>query len=138
MSSKVLVLKSSFAQERQFGLIVGTVFTLLGGLWLYLGKLGFIAQGKLILGITLLVTGFVVPRALVLPRRGWMALAEFLFTLVSKVSLVLIYFLVFAPFGFIMRLRGWDPLQRRSVAARSYWNDYSERQRNLHHYEKMY
>jgi hypothetical protein len=110
----------------------------LGGLWLYLGKLGFIAQGKLILGVTLVLTGLVVPRALVLPRRGWMALAEFLFSIISKVALALLYFLVFAPFGFIMRLRGWDPLLRRSASARSYWNDYSERQSDLRHYEKMY
>ena len=67
-----------------------------------------------------------------------MALGEFLFTVISKVSLAVIYFLVFAPFGFIMKLRGWDPLQRRSAAASSYWNDYSERQSDHRHYEKMY
>lgn len=138
MSSEVSVRKLSRGREREFGLIVGTVFTLLGGLWIYLGKFGFVAQGKLILGITLVLTGLVFPRALVLPRRAWMALGEFLFTIISKGSLALLYFLVFAPFGFIMRLRGWDPLQRRSAAARSYWNNYSERQSDPRHYEKMY
>jgi hypothetical protein len=138
MDSKSVSPKLRFRAEREFGLIVGIIFSLLGGLWLYLGKLGFIAQGKLILGVTLVLTGLVVPRALVLPRRGWMALAEFLFSIISKVALALLYFLVFAPFGFIMRLRGWDPLLRRSASARSYWNDYSERQSDLRHYEKMY
>ena len=138
MSSEVSSRKLSYRQEREFGLIVGTVFTLLGGLWIYLGKFGFVAQGKLILGITLVLTGLLFPRALVLPRRGWMALAEFVFTLISKVALAILYFLVFAPFGFVMRLRGWDPLQRRSVANGSFWNDYSGRQRDLRHYEKMY
>ena len=86
----------------------------------------------------LVLTSLVSPRALVLPRQGWMALTGFLFSIITKVTLALLFFLVFAPFGFIMRLRGWDPLRRRSASAHTYWNDYSERQSDLRHYEKMY
>ncbi len=138
MRSEVDTPVSTFRREREFGIIVGGVLSLIGGLWLYLGKFGLLAQGKLILGGTLILAGLAFPRALVYPRKVWFAIAEFLFSLITKFALALVYFLVFAPAGFIMRLRGWDPLLRRSASAGSYWNDYSERQKDSRHYEKMY
>ena len=138
MERKSISRKQRFGAEREFGLIVGSVFTLLGGLSLYLNRLGFLAQVKLTLGVVLIVAGLFFPVALALPRRGWMALAMAVFSVITNVALALVYFLVFVPFGFILKLRGWDPLLRRSAPARSYWSDYSERQRDVRHYERMY
>jgi hypothetical protein len=46
MHSKSVATKQLSKAEREFGLIVGSVFILMGGLWLYLGKFGFVAPTK--------------------------------------------------------------------------------------------
>ncbi len=138
MSLNSAPLKSSFRPERDFGLIVGTVFALLGGWWLYRGKFGFVAPGFLTLGIVLLLSGAVFPKVLVLPRRLWMALAEVLSFIMTRVILALVFFLVATPIGIFKRLRGWDPLRRRAAPEPSYWKPYAARQRDPRHYEKMF
>lgn len=130
--------KTRFRAEREFGLIVGAVFTLIGGIGLYLGRLGSYAPIKLGAGVLLILCALLIPRALVYPRRGWMTIGEFIFSLITKTTLAILFFVVFAPVGLFMRWRGWDPLQRRADSSPTYWNDYSERQTDPRHYEKMY
>jgi hypothetical protein len=124
--------------EREFGLVVGGVFVLLAGWWLYRGKFGSAVQILLPLGGLLVLLGLVWPRALVLPNKAWMLLAEGLSYVTTRVILALVFFLIVTPIGVIKRLSGWDPLSRRSASSESYWRPYSERQRDRRHYEKMY
>jgi hypothetical protein len=130
--------RKSFRIEREFGLVVGGVFVLLGGWWLYRGKFVSATQVVLPLGALLVILGLVWPRALVLPSRAWMMLAEALSFITTRIILALVFFLVVTPIGFVKRLSGWDPLGRRGARSESYWKPYSARQRNPRHYEKMY
>ena len=131
-------MKKRFRMEREFGLIVGVVFALLGCWWLYRGKFSAVAHITLPLGIVLIVLGLVFPRALVYPSKAWMMLAEALSFVTTRIILGLVFFLVVTPIGVVKRLLGWDPLQRRAGSSGSYWRPYSERQRDPRHYEKMY
>ncbi len=54
-------------------------------------------------------------------NRAWMAFAEALGYVNSRILLTLVYFIVITPFGFIMRLMGHDPLCRRAPRRESYW-----------------
>src|SRR5712664_2398106 len=128
----------SFRVEREFGLIVGSIFVLLGGWWLYRGKLNTAAHITLPLGSLLILFGLFWPRALVVPNRAWMLLAEGLSFVVTRIILGLVFFLVITPIGVVKRLSGWDPLSRRGARSASYWKPYSERQRDPRHYEKMF
>src|SRR5260370_202423 len=130
--------KSSFRAEKEFGLIVGGVFGLLSGWWLYRGKFVNAAHITLPLGIVLLLCGLLWPRVLVFPNRGWMLLAEGLSFVTTRIILGLVFFLVITPIGFVKRLTGWEPLNRRGGPTVSYWRPYSERQRDPRHYEKMF
>ncbi len=130
--------KNSFRAEREFGLVVGGVFVLLAGWWFYRGKYVSAVQILLPLGGLLVLLGLVWPRALVLPNKAWMLLAEGLSYVTTRVILALVFFLMVTPIGFVKRLSGWDPLSRRSASSESYWRRYSERQRDRRHYEKMY
>lgn len=130
--------KPSFRVQREFGLIVGGIFVLLAGWWIHRGKFGSVAYGFLGLGIVLLVLGVIFPRALVLPNRIWMALAEGLSFIMTRVVLGIIFFFVVMPIGMVKRLCGWDPLHRRAAPAQTYWKPYSARQRDPRHYEKMF
>jgi len=130
--------RRSYRVEREFGLIVGGIFFLLGGWWLYRGKLITISHVVLPLGTLLVLLGLLWPRVLVWPNRAWMLLAEGLSFVSTRIILGLVFFLVVTPIGVIKRLSGWDPLSRRSAPSTSYWTPYSERQRDPRHYEKMY
>ena len=121
--------RRTFRAEREFGLLVGVVFALLGSWWL------------LPLGALLVFFGLIWPRALLWPNRAWMSLAAGLSFVTTRMILGLVFFLVVTPIGVVKRLMGWDPLGRRSghgARGASYWKPYSERQRNPRHYEKMF
>ncbi len=130
--------KRSFRAEREFGLVVGGVFALLSGWWIYRGKFQNVAYVTESLGLVLVVLGLIFPRILVYPNRAWMLLAGGLSFLSTRMILGIVFFLVMTPIGLIKRLFGWDPLQRRAGSSPSYWKPYSDRQRNPRHYEKMF
>ncbi|HEV7743999.1 MAG TPA: SxtJ family membrane protein [Pyrinomonadaceae bacterium] len=130
--------RRSLRAEREFGLVVGGVFVLLGAWWLYRGKFPNAAPIILPLGSLLVLLGLIWPRALVLPNKAWMLLAEGLSFVSTRIILAAVFFLVITPIGVVKRLSGWDPLSRRSLSGASYWRPYSERQRNKRHYEKMF
>jgi hypothetical protein len=130
--------KKSFRAQREFGLVVGGVFVLLGGWWLYRGKFTTAASFALPLGTLMVLLGVLWPRALVLPNRAWMLLAEGLSFIATRIILGAVFFLVITPIGVVKRLTGWDPLSRRGARSASYWRPYSERQRDARHYEKMF
>jgi hypothetical protein len=118
--------------------VVGGVFVLLSGWWLYRGKFITAIYVTLPLGMLLILLGLLWPRALVLPNRAWMLLAEGLSFVTTRIILGLVFFLVITPIGVLKRLSGWDPLSRRGPRSASYWKPYSERQRDPRHYEKMF
>jgi hypothetical protein len=129
---------ASYRAEREFGLLVGLVAILIGSRRLYQGRWGAVAIGLLGVGSALAILALFFPRALVLPNRWWMALAKWLSLITTPIILGIIFFLVVMPIGRIKRLFGWDPLRRRAPSAVSYWVSYSARQKDTHHFEKMY
>jgi hypothetical protein len=138
MQSNQKIAKKSFRVEREFGLVVGLVFALLGGWWLYRGTWETAATGFLGLGSVLVILGLLLPRALVYPNRAWMGLAGILSLVTTPIILGLVFYLVLMPIGVIKRLLGWDPLRRRAASAASYWVPYNERQHDPNHFERMY
>jgi len=138
MRSNQKISKTSFRDEREFGLTVGIVLILLGSWWFYTGRWEVVARGFLALGPSLVILGLLFPRALVLPNRAWMALAKLLSLITTPIILGIVFFGIFMPIGAIKRLFGWDPLRRRSSPGASYWVSYNARQRDPRHFEKMY
>ena len=130
--------KHSFRTEREFGLVVGSASLLLGGWWSYRGKFAGVSLALILVGIALIVLGLVLPKALVYPNKAWMMFASVLGVVVTHIVLAIVFFLIVTPIGVIKRLSGWDPLRRRTSPSASYWHSYSTRQRDKHHYEKMY
>ena len=128
----------SWRAEKEFGLVVGGVFALLGSWWLYRGRFLTAAYVLTISGAILILFGVIAPRVLVIPRKLWMKLAEAMAYVSSRIILAIVFFFVLTPIGLVKRAMGWDPLQRRAAARDSFWQPYPERQRNPRHYEKMF
>lgn len=132
------VQKRSYRTERDFGLLVGGVFVALGGWWFYRGRYSTLSIVLLVVGATLMLLGAFLPRALVVPNRLWMGLAEAMGYVSTRVILGVVFFLFVTPIGLVRRLFGGDPLGRRALRTESYWKPYTERRLDPKHYEKMY
>lgn len=105
---------------RKFGLVVGGVFAVLGGWFLFRQK----PAGPYLLapGVLLVLFGLVAPRLLRPVYVAWMALAFILGLVVSTVLLTLLFLLVVTPTGLVARLLGKDFLSRKlDRRATSYW-----------------
>jgi saxitoxin biosynthesis operon SxtJ-like protein len=132
----MLLRPASFRKEKEFGLIVGSVFVLLGVWWIYRGKFATASYVLNVTGAALILFGVVVPRLLVIPRKLWMKLAEGMAYVSSRIILAIVFFLILTPIGLAKRAMGWDPLERRAAPRDSFWHPYPRR--NPRHYEKMY
>jgi hypothetical protein len=112
--------KPALPSNRTFGWTFTAIFVVAGiyGTW----------QGGPVL--TALLALAVVMAAVTIKReswlaplnRAWMKLGELLGRVISPVVLGVIFFGVFTPVGFVMRLFGRDALCRTfDAAARTYW-----------------
>ena len=70
----------------------------------------------LLLGLALLR-----PRVLALPHRVWLRIGALIGSVVSPVVLGILYFVLLAPVGLLLRLRGRDALRLRQPASGSLW-----------------
>jgi Saxitoxin biosynthesis operon protein SxtJ len=106
--------------NRSFGTLFVVVFALVGGFiwWRGGGSFGWwFGVSALTLLVTLLAPDWLTPA-----NRAWMKLAELLNRIVSPLVLGVMFFGMFAPMGWAMRLSGRDALKRRiEPEARSYW-----------------
>ena len=96
---------------RKFGLTVGGVFCLLGAVSWWRGH--EVAPTIMwSLGAPLVLLGAVAPALLRPVERAWMAMAEVLGRINTRIILTALYFLVVTPVGWLRR-RSEDPLDRR-------------------------
>ena len=106
--------------DRSFGLTFTAVFALLGAWMAYRSSPHFFVP--LVASGLFLVATLAIPGALHPLNVAWMRLAAVLNRIVSPVVLGVIFFGMFAPIGWAMRLAGRDALKRRfEHEARSYW-----------------
>ena len=66
--------------------------------------------------------GLAVPIALKPLYLFWMALAIVLGFIVSRIIMIVVYYLILTPIGLIMRLTGRDVLSRKQSKVESYWD----------------
>ena len=127
----------SLKELRHFGWLVGAV---LGGLfgvffpWLF--ERAFPPWPWLI-AVPLIVLGTFSPSLLRGPYRAWMFLGNILNWINTRIILTLLFFLVFAPLGFLARLLGWDPMGRKSVSHQTSYRIQSK-QLSLEQMERPY
>ena len=107
--------------NRKFGLLFFVVFGLLAGFSWWRGGAAF----PYLVGISLafLLAAFVFPIVLRPLNRAWMAFALVLHKVTSPIILGVMFFGLFAPVAFVMRLGKRDVMKRRfDRGAGSYWN----------------
>ena len=104
------------AEGRRFGLLVGGVFLLLGGVSWWRGHQAapavlWAAGGALVLG------GLLVPGRMGPVHARWMALALLISRVTTPVFMGLIYFGLFTPMGLVRRVLGKNSLVRHDTGT---------------------
>jgi hypothetical protein len=120
MKEEIKALSTTPRDLRKFGLTVGSVFLLLGGLALWRHK--WTAPWLLTPGAVLFGFGLVAPKVLKPIYIAWMSFAFALGLIVSTVLLTVFFYLVITPIGLIARVAGKDFLSlKMGSGGQSYW-----------------
>lgn len=126
-------------QARKTALVVACVLLALAAWNLYRGRTTYVAVLGGIGCALLLVASPLVPAAVA--RRFhvfWMGAAALLGAINSRILLSLMFYLVFTPYGFISRLVGRDPLNRRTAKRESYWTPRKKTRQTKEGFERLF
>jgi hypothetical protein len=84
----------------------------------------FMSYAFIIVALIVFFTSVFSPYVLGLPFKVWIKIGRTIAKFNTMVLLGLIFFLVFLPFGLILRLANGDFMKRKFTDAESYWEDY--------------
>jgi hypothetical protein len=96
---------------RQFGLMVGGVFLLIG-LWPFVWRQEPVRLWAVVPGSLLAVAGLVMPTILKQVYQGWMWVGHVLGWVNTRIILGVLFYGVVTPMGLVMKLTGRDPMRR--------------------------
>ncbi len=110
------------AELRKFGLVTGAILIGLVGCFLpwLAGGLAKVQQWILYVGPVgsgLIIWALVHPASLIYFYKPWMKMAEVLGFINTRIILFILFYGMFMPMGFIMKLAGKDPMHRQLNAA---------------------
>ncbi len=110
------------AELRKFGLVTGAILIGLIGCFLPWLKGGIEKMLHWLLymgpiGGTLIIWALLHPASLIYFYKPWMKLAEGLGFINTRIILFILFYGLFMPMGFIMRITGKDPMHRELNAA---------------------
>jgi len=120
---------------KKFPLIIGTIFLLM---YLYFYFFTDVRYYLFLFAGMLAGLGFFLPVEVIYPfYKGWMSIAIFLSYFMSRLILIILFYLVITPLGLILRLFGKDFLELKiEREKKSYWNKKEEG--NISDPEKQY
>jgi hypothetical protein len=119
MAERVSAGLSAASQGRRFGTTVGAAFIGLAALMAWRGSdtLWVVFAG---VGVMLVLSGLVIPRALGPIERAWMAFALILSKFTTPVIMGVVYIGVITPIGALRRTFGGHPLVHAELNA-GFW-----------------
>ncbi len=121
--SDIRTIKSTPRDLRNFAYIVGGIFLALG-VWFYIAgrRYSLLAAG---IGVALILAGRFYAKILKPFHRCWMALGTTLGFVMTRVILLVAFYIIVTPLAAVMRLLGKRPLEmefRPKNALETYWH----------------
>ena len=130
-------IKSEKKELREFGITLGVVFGLLGALFWWRHKPSF--AYLLVASVFFAFFGLLIPVVLKPVQKVWMAVALIMGSIMTRVILSILFYLVITPIGFICRVLGKDILDLKiDKNKKSYWINREKSIINMAKYEKQY
>lgn len=126
-------------EQRKFGLLVGAVFIIIGLIrWAFLGFIG-IPYVWLSIGGVLILFGVICPKSLQPVFFLWMKLAEALNWLMTRLFLLVAFYLIITLIGILYRLFKGDPLNRQWLSKNeTYWEDVEIQPENIEEFRRQF
>jgi hypothetical protein len=130
-------IKSTTKDLRDFGLSIGVVLALLGGLLFWYERPLY--PYLLMAAAAFVLTGLVFPTPLKPLQRLWMTFAVLVGWFMTRLILTVLFFLVITPTGLCLRLFGKEFLDLKIDRSRkSYWNLRQRREIKPEEYERQF
>ncbi len=114
--------KPEVSELRSFGLLFGAFFILVLGIVVPMLRQEFSAlfsslslwpRWPWVVGGTVMAWAVIHPGSLHLLQRPWMVFADVAGWINTRIIMFLLFYFLILPIGFIMRLFGYDPMQRK-------------------------
>ena len=113
-------IEHSIGSERSFGIVFAVVFAIIGG-YIYWTS-GVVTWWPFFVASLFIVAAFVFPRLLRWPNHIWFKFGLLLGRIIAPLVMAVVYLLVMAPLGLLMRLLGKDLLRLKlDSQCDSYW-----------------
>lgn len=120
ISEEIKNIKSGRSELKKFGITMGIVLGLLGGFLLWRGKVYY--PIFFIISTLFLVLGLTLPVLLKPIQKIWMILAVLMGWFMTRIILIILFYLIVTPIGLLARLFGKDFLNTKfNRNLDSYW-----------------
>lgn len=104
---------------RQFGLLVGAIFTVIG-LWPLVFRGEPLRLWAIVIGGVLIACGGVFPSVLWPVHKGWMWAGHILGWINTRILLGIVFYGLVTPIGLVFRLMGKDTMRKRFDESSTY------------------
>jgi hypothetical protein len=113
-------IRSGKKELRQFAVIIGIACCVLGALLWWRGKTYY--PYSFVCAAVLFLTGLILPAALKPFHKAWMTLSVLMGWLMTRLILIILFYVILTPIALISRLCGKDFLDKKiNKNASSYW-----------------
>tara|TARA_B110000503_G_scaffold141390_1_gene234781 strand:- start:2220 stop:2633 length:414 start_codon:yes stop_codon:yes gene_type:complete len=120
MDSKINVAKIELPSNRKFGFFFALVFAILGA-YFYQKNYLELSICMFVLSFLLIAISVLQPNLLLPLNKLWMKLGYLMGTIVSPIILGVLFFGLFTPIAFLMRIFGRDELRLKPLNRLSHW-----------------
>jgi hypothetical protein len=130
------IIDSSHAGLRKFGFTMAGIFGVLGviSVWRHPGRSAVFAS----IAMVFLVMVLVKPAMLKIPQRLWMGLAFRMGAVMTKVIMVVVYYLILTPLALVAKVTGRDFLRVKNATKNTYWIDSAITKENKEAYLRQF
>lgn len=112
--------KSEEQRLREFGVLMATVLAAVSAFLMWKGRPSCFYT--LLAAAAFLIPAFLAPKILAPIEKAWMVFGEIMSVIMTTILLVLTYYLVMTPMGFLMKVLGKDLLDiKLDKDTKSYW-----------------
>ncbi len=134
---KIKNIKSDKSEWKKFGMTMGVILTLIG-LFMFWKRNDYFAY-VFLLGALFFISGLFLPSLLKPVFKVWMALSVVMGYMMTRIIMVIIFYLIVTPIGFIASLTGKKFLDMKiDKSVNSYWIVKEKTQKTQNDYEKQF
>lgn len=122
---------------KHFGLVVGAIFVFFGIVLFVFW--GYNPEWLIAIGVILVFFGICYPRLLYYPYIFWMGLATLIGFIISRFILIILFYSLVLPIGFLTRLFRGNFLNKKfDPKVSTYWIKYEQKNKTKKELEQLY